>query len=182
MECPVQHAPEAVRPPRNTNRATGTTNAMTTQKVAYPVQQALPKPKSCDGNHGQKWTVVEKKKRNIVVGTGCGSDRVQGTPPPSRDLVIERVSKVTKETDLKDHNKSKGVCVRSLSLMSHIDAKHQVFKLEISKDDLTKVYNPDFCPCGINIRRYFPPKGGDKRTGSTQSNDETGVNSSQNET
>ena len=28
--------------------------------------------------------------------------------------------------------------------MSHIDAKHQTFKLEISKDDLMKVYNPDF--------------------------------------
>ena len=155
-------APEAVRPPRSTNRATGTTNAMTTQKMAYPVQQAPPKPKSCDGNNGQKWTVVEKKKRNMVFSTGCGSDRVQGAPPPSRDLVIERVSKVTKETDLKDHIKSKGVCVRSLSLMSHIDAKIQTFKLEISKDDLMKVYNPDFWPCGINIRRYFPPKGGDK--------------------
>ena len=182
VACHVQHAPEAVRPPRSTNRATGTTNAMTTQKVAYPVQQAPPKPKSCDGNNGQKWTVVENKKRNMVFGTGCGSDRVHGAPPPSRDLVIERVSKVTKETDLKDHIKSKGVCVRSLSLMSHIDAKHQTFKLEIYKDDLTKVYNPDFSPCCINIRRYFPPKGSDKRTGSTLSNGETGVNSNQNET
>ena len=62
MTCPVQHAPEAVRPPRSTNRATGTTNAMTTQKVAYAVQQDPPKPKSCDGNNGQKWTAVEKKK------------------------------------------------------------------------------------------------------------------------
>ena len=66
--------------------------------------------------------------------------------------------------------------------MSHFDAKHQTFKLEISKDDLTKVYNPDFWPCGINIRRYFPPKGGDKRTGSTLNNGEAGVNSIQNET
>ena len=73
MACPVQHAPEEVRPPRSTNRATDTT----TQKVAYPVQQAPPKPKSCDGNNGQKWTVVEKKKRNMVFGTGSGSDRVQ---------------------------------------------------------------------------------------------------------
>ena len=54
--------------------------------------------------------------------------------------------------------------------------EHQTFKLEMPKDDLMKVYNPDFWPCGINIRRYFPPKGGDKRTGSTQSNGETGVN------
>ena len=58
-----------------------------------------------------------------MFSTGCGSDRVQGAPPPSRDLVIERVSKVTTETDLKDHIKSKGVCVRSFSLMSH-NAKH----------------------------------------------------------
>ena len=92
------------------------------------------------------------------------------------------MSKVTKETDLKDHIKSKGVCVRSVSLMSHIDAKYQTFKLEISKDDIMKVYNPDFWPWVINIRTYFPPKGGDKRTGSTLSNGETGVNSSQNET
>ena len=115
-----------------------------------------------------------------MFGTGCGSDRVQRAPPPSRDLVIKRVSKVTKDTDIKNHIKSKGVCVRSLSLVSHIDAKHHTFKLEISKDDLMKVYIPDFGPCGINIRRYFPPKGGDKRTGSTLSNGETGVNSSQN--
>ena len=174
VSCPVQHAPEAVHPPRSTNRATGTTNAMTTQKVAPP------KPKSCDGNNGQKWTVVEKKKRNMVFGTGCGSDRVQGASPPSRYLVIERVSNVTTEIDLKDHINSKGVCVRSLSLMSHIDAKHQTFKLEISKNYIRKVYNPNFWPSGINIRRYFPPKGSDKRTGSTLSNGETGVNSSKN--
>ena len=98
----------------------------------------------------------------VVFGNGCDSDRVQGAPPPSKDLVIERVSKVTKETDLKDHIKSKVVCVCSLYLMSHIDAKHQTFKLEISKDDLMKGYNPDFWSCGINIRRYFPPKRGDK--------------------
>ena len=110
VACPVQHAPETIRPPRSTNRATGTTNAMTTQKVAYPYNRP-PKPKSCDRNNGQKWTVVEKEKRNMVFGIGCGSDRVQGAPPPSRDLVIERVSKVPKETDLKDHIKSKGVCV-----------------------------------------------------------------------
>ena len=116
------------------------------------------------GNNGQKWTVVEKKKRNIVFGTGCGSDRVLGAPPPSRDLVIERVSKVTKETDLKDHIKSKGVCLRSMSLMSHIDAKHQTFKLEICKDDLMKVYYPHVWPCGISIRRYFPLKGEGKQT------------------
>ena len=110
--------------------------------------------------------VVQKKKRNVF-GTGCVSDCVQRAPPPSRDLVKERVSKVTKEIDLKDRNKSKGVCVRSLSNMSHNDATHDTFKLEISKDDLTMVYNADFWPCGINIRRYFPPEGGDKRTGST---------------
>ena len=95
------------------------------------------------------------EKEKHCVWHCCGSDLVQGAPPPSRDLVIERVSKVTKETD---HIKYKGVCVRSLSLMSHIDAKHQTFKLEISKDDLMKVYNPDFCSCGINIRRYFTPR------------------------
>ena len=33
-----------------------------TTKVAYAVQQDPPKPKSCDGNNGQKWTAVEKKK------------------------------------------------------------------------------------------------------------------------
>ena len=66
--------------------------------------------------------------------------------------------------------------------MAHIDAKHQTFKLEISKVDLIKIYNLECWSCGINIRRYFPPKGGDKRNGSTLSNGETGVNSSLNET
>ena len=154
---------------------------MTIPKVAHPVQQPPPKPVFYGGNNEQKSTVIEKRKRNIVFGTGCGSDHVQGAPPPSRDLVIERVSKVTKETDLKDYVKYKGVCVHSLFFMSHIDAKRQTFKLEISKDDLMKVYDPYFWSRGISIRRYFPPKGRDKRTGSTLSNGETGVNSSQNE-
>ena len=118
----------------------------------------------------------------LVFGTGCSSDHVQGASPRSRDLVIKKVSKVTKETDLKDHIKSKGVCVRSSSLMLHMNAKHQTFKLEIFKDELMKVYNPDFWQYDINTRRYFPPKGGDKQTDSKQSNGETGVNSSQNET
>ena len=104
------------------------TNAKTTQTVTYPVQQAPPKPVSY-GNNGQKWTLVAKKKRNSVFSTGCGNERVQGAAPPNRDIVTERVSKVTKETDLKYHIKYKGVCIRSFSLMSHIDAKHQTFKL-----------------------------------------------------
>ena len=62
--------------------------------------------------------MVEKKKRNVF-GTGCGSDRVQGAPPPSRDILIERVSKVTKETDLKDHIKSKGTLVFAHCLLWH---------------------------------------------------------------
>ena len=95
MACPFQHAPEELRSPRSTNRAIGTTNAATTQKVAHPVQQAPPKHVSYYGNNGQNWTVIEKEKRNIAFGTGCGSDRVQGAPPPSRNLVIERVPKVT---------------------------------------------------------------------------------------
>ena len=28
--------------------------------------------------------------------------------------------------------------------ISHIDIKHQTFKLEISKDDIMKVHDPDF--------------------------------------
>ena len=77
VACPVQHTHEAVRAPRGTNWATDATNEMTTQKVAYPVQQASPKPMSHDRNNGQKWS-GRKEKRNIVFGTGCGSDRVQG--------------------------------------------------------------------------------------------------------
>ena len=68
VACPVQHvqhAPEAVLPPRGTNRATGTANAMITQKVAHPEQQVSPKPKSSVGNNGQKWTVVEKEKHCV---------------------------------------------------------------------------------------------------------------------
>ena len=40
VACPVQHAAAAPRPPRGIDRPTGTTNTMTTQKVAHPVQQA----------------------------------------------------------------------------------------------------------------------------------------------
>ena len=54
VACSVQHVPEAVRPPRGTNRATGATNTMTTQKVAQPVQQVRTKPVSRDENNGQK--------------------------------------------------------------------------------------------------------------------------------
>ena len=37
-----------------------------------------------------------------MFGTGCGSDRVQEAPPLSRSLIMERVSKITKQTELKD--------------------------------------------------------------------------------
>ena len=50
------------------------------------------------------------RKEKDVLGTCCGSDRVQGAPPPTRYLVIERVSTVPKEIDLKDHIATKGVC------------------------------------------------------------------------
>ena len=68
-----------------------------------------------------------------MFGTGCGNDRVQGAPPPSKDLPIERVYKVTKGTVLKDHIKYKGAYVCSLSLTSHIVAKHLTLKLEYLK-------------------------------------------------
>ena len=63
--------------------------------------------------------MLEKKKRNTVFRSSYGSDRVQGAPPPCRDLVVERVSKVTKETDLNDHIKSKGVCSLIASYVTH---------------------------------------------------------------
>ena len=63
----------------------------------------------------------KKEKEKHVLGNGCGSACVQGAPPPTRDLVIEcqryRVSTVSKETNLKDHITTKGVCVFALNLL-----------------------------------------------------------------
>ena len=71
-------APEAVRPPSDNNRATGTTNAMTTQEVAHAVQQTPTKHVLYGGNNGHKWTEVKKKKKNMCWANGCGSACVQG--------------------------------------------------------------------------------------------------------
>ena len=87
------------------------------------------------------WKKVEnKRKRTAVVETNTAAVRVHGAPPPSRDLVIERVAQYTSEHDIKEYFEENGVKVRSLALMSHVDAKHLKFKLEISKNDLGKVY------------------------------------------
>ena len=83
-----------------------------------------------------------------------------GAPPPSRDLVIERVAQYTSEHDIKEYIEENVVKVRSLALMSHVDAKYLKFKLEISKNDLGKVYASEFWPCGISMRKYFPPREG----------------------
>ena len=107
------------------------------------------------------WKKVEnKRKRTVVVGTNTAAVRVHGAPPPSRDLVIERVAQYTSEHDIKEYIEEHGVKVRSLALMSHVDAKYLKFKLEISKNDLGKVYASEFWPCGISVRKYFPPREG----------------------
>ena len=58
------------------------------------------------------------RKEKYVLGTCC----VQGAPPPTRDLVIERVSTVPKEIDLKDRIATKGVCACLLfvSYVAHL--------------------------------------------------------------
>ena len=83
---------------------------------------------------------------------------MRGAPPPSRHVVIERVTRETEEKDLWDYVGARGVEVRSLMSLSHSQSRYQKFKLEISKCDLDKVYDAAFWPCGIGIRRYYAPR------------------------
>lgn len=142
-------------------------------------RQSVTDPQIISDDDSGSFTLVERhkkpqKRRNVTVGTGS-HEGVQGAPAPSRDIVIERVMRSTTIESLRKLIVKNGITVRSLEVLSHVDAKYQKFKLEIPKHDLQKVYNGENWPVGVCVRPYFPPKKGKVGNQSETQSDEAQV-------
>ena len=75
-----------------------------------------------------------------------------GAPPRSRYLVIGRVLKDKKAEDIKNYinEMDSTIEIRSLEPISHVDARAQKFKLEVSVSDFFKVKDRNFWESGIS--------------------------------
>ena len=99
-----------------------------------------------------------KMRRKTKTVTGQADNvRLKGAPLPSRDIFVFRVDRYATEDELKGFIIDNGVPVRELTCVSHADAKYKSFKLTVSVKDVEKVFDEDFWPCGIMVRRYFAP-------------------------
>ena len=98
-----------------------------------------------------------QRKKRVVKGRAT-NQTLKGAPPPSREVFIYRVDKEATCDELKQYVESGHVAVRDLVVMSHEHAMFKSFKLTISVADLSKIYDEDFWPDGIMVRRFNKPR------------------------
>jgi hypothetical protein len=109
----------------------------------------------------KKMSKQDNKRQKIITGkkrTQVQFGSFKGAPEPSRDLFVFRVDPNTDQADLFKFVQSQSVQVRGLSLVSHKDAVFKSFKLTVGLPDLETVFDNDFWPTGVHVRRYIPPR------------------------
>ena len=94
------------------------------------------------------------RRTTVVTGTS-NSSNVTGAPPPSRDFFLSRIAKSTTSEALKNEIETKGVIVRELVKISRDESKMDSYRLMISVDNVSTIYQPEFWASGIQIRKFF---------------------------
>ena len=154
--------------PNNTNNKSAKKPDTKVPDTAVPAEEVLdsdvpsditPELSSRTSDDGQEGFMQpryhrRKQSRRIVRGNRS-DDRIQGAPVASRFLFIYRVKKTTSVDNINTYLMDMEVDVRSLESVSHKDAKYKSFKLEVSKDDYTKLFSEDAWPNGICVKQYI---------------------------
>ena len=102
------------------------------------------------------FTKVEKRRRRPirVIGTGS-SEKLLGAPEPSRDIFIYRVQKTTVKDDIDEYLRDRNITPRAVEKVSHAEARHASFRVELQMKDLKTLLNGEFWPEGVYVRRYY---------------------------
>ena len=88
---------------------------------------------------------------------GC---RFRGAPVPQKSLFISRVEKETTLDDLTSYinDLRLDVKVDKIELISHVNARCNSFRLDLSARDFEKLMNPDLWPDNTCVRRFHWPR------------------------
>ena len=97
------------------------------------------------------------KRQKIVTGKAT-TGRIRGAPPPSRDIFVYRLNSDTVDDDMLAYLHDNSVDVRDLICMSHEDSKFKSYKVTVSVTDMNRVFNEDFWPSGVRVRKFKQPQ------------------------
>ena len=114
-------------------------------------------------SEGFEYPASHKRKRNnlkrkVVVKGTQKSCSLKGAPEPSRDIFVYRVQKDTADSEITDYVKDQNISIRSIEKMSNTESKFDSFRLEVSVSDMYRLFEPNFWPEGICVRKFFRPK------------------------
>ena len=98
-----------------------------------------------------------KNGRKRVHGTVSGG-RIQGAPPPIRELFVSRVMRSTSDEDMLNYVKSLRVNIIDFERVSHDDSKYKSYKVTVSISDYMYLFDSELWPEGIYVGRYNQPR------------------------
>ena len=98
-----------------------------------------------------------KNGRKRVHGTVSGG-RIQGAPPPIRELFVSRVMRSTSDEDMLNYVKSLRVNIIDFERVSHDDSKYKSYNVTVSISDYMYLFDSELWPEGIYVGRYNQPR------------------------
>ena len=105
-------------------------------------------------NRIQRQTNSNTRDNNRLVGTSTTSEGLTAAPTPSRDFFVWRVHKSVTVEKMSNFVKKKGVQCRNMVKTSHKESVNASFKVSVALDDVAKIFNADFWPKGIYVRKW----------------------------
>ena len=119
--------------------------------IPKPVEASATRPGS---SKEDPWTtVVRRKKRSVVLGTGNAGGCVRGAPR-TRDLFVYRVDKTVTADDMQRFLSDSGVTVSAIELVSKDCARNCSFRVTVPLTNLDRIFDPMVWPAGIGVRFF----------------------------
>ena len=99
------------------------------------------------------FTLVTSKRRVVMGRRNTPTSGLEGAPPPRRIIFVSRVKCGDIETVSK-YMTDNGVKVNNIQKMSHAESKFSSYKVSITKDDFSKVFDELFWPYGVQCKMW----------------------------
>jgi hypothetical protein len=125
-----------------------------TSSAITPVVLAPTMPVTASNEYITPTYFKRKERKQALLGKGKSVSTLRGAPPPSRDMFVFRVDKMTSVNDLKDYIIGKGCEARDIIIVSHKDSHYKSFKVTVSVTDYNNLMKPEIWPEGIMVRQY----------------------------
>ena len=132
-----------------------------------PIEQTGAELNDTDGFQKSTYELKKIRRRNAkaVVGKGQLDGTFKGAPNLPKSLFVYRVNKDTVTDVIRDYVSDQGITVLDIRCMSHEDSLSKSFKLTVSNEDYTKLFQEEMWPTGVRIRPFIPPRNQVKHNG-----------------